>query len=636
MDINIGKMNVYLKDDYVDRKNESDIITLKMTKRGGTMESTSLSFQYEDKGMMQELLENVNAVLKDSDAAEEKKIVKEFLQKASKVFGFVVLGDSAVGKTTLLRQLFGKELIEDIIPTTEIIDYRFGEEAEKYQVNEAVTRIFKPLESIKGISIVDMPGTDQIKNATQKETVQQFIQKSDVLIVAFPGDSVKSFGIWDLLENIESRKVVFILTKADMYSEEIIEQNKNKLRQYMQDANIDAPVYTSKTLEEFKDYINRNIIGTNPGLRKQRENVLELKGMLNEVKHSFELRKRQYEADIAVVNRINTAMDSFLISSDDKINGLKQSLRNEINTAIDAYEAEIVTKLNPTQIKERFPKGYTDFVDYLNFVNESYRRQMTNNVDRKTQEAIRSYLSELEIVFDQATGYFRERESMLTLEDKFYGSISKSKQQMVSKAGNDLQETKTYYGKLTDASAELFMKIWAERDKYDKKVNKAAMTGAGAGAVAGGGAVAGVAAIVGVAQAAEGASLLTAAVTGITSAGLWPVVAAVVGAVFIAKMAKKISSAKNMTEMERCVQEAISDFRIEVSRTKNQMTDQIMETIDAIFKRELESADKTFLDFRMSVNIDAKNIPLLEDRMDKINVLMDKIEKIEKERSLEC
>lgn len=636
MDINIGKMNVYLKDDYVDRKNESDIITLKMTKRGGTMESTSLSFQYEDKGMMQELLENVNAVLKDSDAAEEKKIVKEFLQKASKVFGFVVLGDSAVGKTTLLRQLFGKELIEDIIPTTEIIDYRFGEEAGKYQVNEAVTRIFKPLESIKGISIVDMPGTDQINNATQRETVQQFIQKSDVLIVAFPGDSVKSFGIWDLLENIESRKVVFILTKADMYSEEIIEQNKNKLRQYMQDANIDAPVYTSKTLEEFKDYINRNIIGTNPGLRKQRENVLELKGMLNEVKHSFELRKRQYEADIAVVNRINTAMDSFLISSDDKINGLKQSLRNEINTAIDAYEAEIVTKLNPTQIKERFPKGYTDFVDYLNFVNESYRRQMTNNVDRKTQEAIRSYLSELEIVFDQATGYFRERESMLTLEDKFYGSISKSKQQMVSKAGNDLQETKTYYGKLTDASAELFMKIWAERDKYDKKVNKAAMTGAGAGAVAGGGAVAGVAAIVGVANAAEGASLLTAAVTGITSAGLWPVVAAVVGAVFIAKMAKKISSAKNMTEMERCVQEAISDFRIEVSRTKNQMTDQIMETIDAIFKRELESADKTFLDFRMSVNIDAKNIPLLEDRMDKINVLMDKIEKIEKERSLEC
>lgn len=636
MDINIGKINAYLKDDYVDRKNESDIITLKMTKRGGTMESTSLSFQYEDKGMMQELLENVNAVLKDSDAAEEKKIVKEFLQKASKVFGFVVLGDSAVGKTTLLRQLFGKELIEDIIPTTEIIDYRFGEEAGKYQVNEAVTRIFKPLESIKGISIVDMPGTDQINNATQRETVQQFIQKSDVLIVAFPGDSVKSFGIWDLLENIESRKVVFILTKADMYSEEIIEQNRNKLRQYMQDANIDAPVYTSKTLEEFKDYINRNIIGTNPGLRKQRENVLELKGMLNEVKHSFELRKRQYEADIAVVNRINTAMDSFLISSDDKINGLKQSLRNEINTAIDAYEAEIVTKLNPTQIKERFPKGYTDFVDYLNFVNESYRRQMTNNVDRKTQEAIRSYLSELEIVFDQATGYFRERESMLTLEDKFYGSISKSKQQMVGKAGNDLQETKTYYGKLTDASAELFMKIWAERDKYDKKVNKAAMTGAGAGAVAGGGAVAGVAAIVGVAQAAEGASLLTAAVTGITSAGLWPVVAAVVGAVFIAKMAKKISSAKNMTEMERCVQEAISDFKIEVSRTKNQMTDQIMETIDAIFKRELESADKTFLDFRMSVNIDAKNIPLLEDRMDKINVLMDKIEKIEKERSLEC
>lgn len=601
------------------------------------MEKTNLPFQYTEKGIMSELLENVNEVLKDSDAAEEKKLVKEFLQKASKVFQFAVLGDSEVGKTTLLKYIFGEELIGDIVPTTGIIDYRYGEENGEFQVNETVTRIFTPLESIKGISVVDMPGADRMKSPAQKEAIQQCMQKSDVLLVAFPCDTVKSFNIWELLENIASDKVVFVLTKADIYSEEIIEQNKNKLRQYMQDAQIDAPVFTSHALDELKDYINRKIIGTNPELRKQRKNVLELKHMLDEVNRSFALRKRQYEADLAVVDRINTEMDGFLTSSQEKVDGLKQSLRHEINSAIDAYENEIVIKLNPTQIKERFPKGYTDFVDYLNFVNESYRRKMTDNVDRKTQEAIRSYLSELEIVFERAAGYFRERESILTLEDRFYGSMSQSKKQMVSKIGNDLQETKNYYGKLTDASTELFMKIWAEREKYEKKVSNAGMIGGAAGAITGAGTISGIAALSGIAKAVEGTSIAAGAAAGVAGIGvLWPVVAAVVGAIAISDMAKKIASAKSTEEMELRVQEAISDFRLEVSQTKEQMTDQILETIDAIFKRELDSADKTFLDFRMSVNIDARNIPLLEERMEKINVLMDKIEEIEKERLLEC
>jgi uncharacterized protein YacL len=210
---------------------------------------------------------------------------------------------------------------------------------------------------------------------------------------------------------------------------------------------------------------------------------------------------------------------------------------------------------------------------------------------------------------------------LLTLEDKFYGSMAKGKQQMISTMRTDLQETKAYYGKLTNASTELFMKIWAERASYDKKVLTTTVAGGGAGAV--GGVVVGQL-VVGVLSATGGLAVL------------WPVVGVVVGAVAIAAIARKISSAKNMEEMELRVQEAINDFRLEVADTKQQMTAQILETIDAIFKRELDSTDKTFLDFRMSVNIDSKNIPLLEERIEKVNHLMDKIEQIEKERLLEC
>lgn len=597
------------------------------------MEKNNLPFQYTEKGIMSELLENVNEILKDSDAAEEKKIVKEFLQKVSKVFQFSVLGDSAVGKTTLLQYVFGEELIGDILPTTGIIDYRYGEENGEFEVNETVTRIFRPIESIKGISVVDMQGVDQMKNPVQREAVQQYVQRSDVLIVVFSCDMVKSFNIWDLLENTESAKVVFVLTKADIYPEGVIEQSKNKLRQYMQDAQINAPVFASNALDELKDYINSKMIGANPELRKQRKNVLELKHMLDEVEHSFMARKRQYEADLAVVSRINAEMDGFRMSSREKVDGLKQSLRHEINAAIDDYEREIIKMLEPKEIKENF-HNESAFAERLNIKNEQYRYTMTVNVDRKTQEVIRSYLSDLELVFERATGYFTKRESILDFEDKFYGSMSQSKQQMVVKIENDLQETKSYYGKLTNASNELFCEVWNARETYDRNVSMAETIGGAAGGAAGG-ILTGVATKV-ISKGAEGAAKGAASAVFMTG-GLGLVLAgAVVGGVAISVIAKKFASAKNGKEMEQRVMEARNDFRVEVSRTKEQMTDRIMETIDAIFKRELDSADKTFLDFRMSVNIDARNIPLLEERMEKINVLMNKIEEIEKERSLEC
>lgn len=129
--------------------------------------------------------------------------------------------------------------------------------------------------------------------------------------------------------------------------------------------------------------------------------------------------------------------------------------------------------------------------------------------------------------------------------------------------------------------------------------------------------------------------MLSAAAAGIASVGvLVPIAAAFVGALIIASMAKKIASAKNMQEMEERVQEAIAEFREETSVTKEQITEQIFETVESIFRREITGADKTFADFRMAVNIDGKNIPMLENRMRDISAFLEKIEEAERERLL--
>lgn len=595
------------------------------------MEEGNLSFQYAEIQAYGGFLESMNSLLKDSDAAEEKELIRNFLRKTADTFSFVVIGDSGVGKTSLLEKLFGGAVVYGgaVAPTVGIREFRYGEADAEFRLDEEHLRIFSSSDVLKGISVIDMQGYSMFQSPAQQEKVRNFVEKSDVLIVVFQADAVNHAAIWDLLENVEARKVVCVLTKADLFPADVVDQKETKARRYLAEAGIEAPVFCVSALPpeggqeddgclRLKEYIGRNVLDKNPRLQKQRENIRALKEILGKVSASFLLRKKQYEADAAVAEKINRSMDGFLVESREKIDLLKDNLRREIDAAIDAYETEIISKLNPRQIKERFPNGYTDFVDYLQFVNEGYRRKMTDNVNRKTQETVRAYLSQLELVFEEATGYFQHRESLVQLEDHFYGSMAKSKQEIVVKLGNDLQETRGYYGSLMSASEELFLKIWSEGDRHRRRVGAAETIGGLAGSAAGIGGMYGAAA------------LLQLGAVGV----LWPVVAAVVGGVVIASMAKKVMSARSMEEMEVRVREAVEEFRTEVSATKGQMTAQIMETIEAIFQRELDSTDKTFLDFRKSVNIDSRNIPALEDRMQQIGDILQKIEQAEKEKWL--
>ena len=61
------------------------------------------------------------------------------------------------------------------------------------------------------------------------------------------------------------------------------------------------------------------------------------------------------------------------------------------------------------------------------------------------------------------------------------------------------------------------------------------------------------------------------------------------------------------------------------------MTEEILTTVDKIFKEELECADKIFLDYRVAVNIDARKIPMLEEKMTHVQNLMEQLQKITEE-----
>lgn len=591
-----------------------------------------MPFQFEDKKVAQNMLQTVGDLLKDSDAAEEKEMVKSFLQKISEAITFVAIGDAGTGKTTLLNDLFDGVICgnQAAQPTLGIHETKGGAQDAEFAVSSFYTRRFVADTNVEGISIVDTQGLDTLKDQACIDQIRTFVQKSDVLFVVFDALHIRSFCIWDFLDEIDRGKMIFVMTGGDRADPQVLDGNRVKLQQYMADADITAPVFLYSTagcggidpawgIGALREYVQKNVLGETPTLTKQRQNLERLEEMLLSLNKSFDLRRRQLESDRVILENINRTVDDFLQRNGNIVDGLKGELRNIISREIDAYQAEIIRKMDPLKIKERCPGGPTEVEAYLGAVNENYRNLMNAEISHTTQEAVRRYCAGLQDVFEEATGFFRKRQNLLDAEDKFYGSLERSKKEMLYEADTMMMDLNQFYERLANASEELFMGVWKARGEYDVSLEKKGIKGA----VAGGGIGTGLGLIGTVTTMIVSGG--GAAITTSVLATLWPVVGAIMGAVLIARLAKKMSKASAQKDMWTVYEECVAEFKQEVSQIKGEMTEQILQTVTEIFDREVRSMDNTFKDFRMAVNIDSRNVPLLEAKMETVQKFMEQI-----------
>lgn len=612
--------------------------------------------------ILNHIFEDFKVLLQDSDAAEEKEQVKNSLKRMSETTAYLVLGDEGVGKTSLLNAIFqDMAFFSDSFPG-EMCEYRWGEQELLTPVSDGMQKKFVTAENMRGISIIDTKGINRF-SAEFRIKVQEQIERSSAVFVVFSADSIRSPKLWDALEGCPQKRMLFFLTKCDLLSQEELQTNIEKVKRYMQDSGISAPVFPVSlttggdgqgvaALDEVRAYIRENVIEQNPTLHRQMENVAQMRKIIVQLKDSFALRKKQYESDYEILQKINRSLDDYMRNHKKFLDGFIGKVAAEINKDIDNYEREIISKLDPYKIKERFQKR-EDFESYLNMVNENYRTMMSESINHKTVEAIRSCLRDLEMVFNEATGYFDTRESILALNDKFYGSLSVSRRKITDETKEVVASTGELYRTLSDASETLFMQIWDERKKYDARIQaRKTLSIAGGGTVgagvgAAGGVAIGNATSVAVANwvanwaasmaIAEGAaSSAGAAATGVLAGILTGGIAAIalvgigviVGAALVNSIAKRLYDPKAADKMEENTRKCIEQFRKEVNGTRSRMIGEVTKQITTIFEDELASVDNCFTEFRMSVNIDERKIPMLEQKMQEAEELLLRIENI--------
>lgn len=596
-----------------------------------------MSFQCEDKKLAQNMLQAVGELIKDSDAAEEKEMVKNFLQKISEAMTFVVVGDAGSGKSTFLDEFFDGVVCGNGAPqpTMGICEIKGGAQDAELKVNPFYVRRFVADSKMEGISVIDTQGLDTLKDQECAEVIRRFIKKSDVLFVVFDALHIRSFSVWDFLEEIDRGKMIFVMTGCDKADQQTLAGNRIKLQQYMAESDITAPIfmYSSRgcdgiepewNIAALKTYVQKNVLGETPTLTKQRQNLAHLEEMLGSLSQSFDLRKRQLESDQVILENINRTVDNFLKRNRSVVDRLKGELRNIISQEIEAYQAEIIKKMDPLKIKERCPGGPTEVEAYLGAVNENYRNLMNTEISQTTQEAVRRYCAGLQDVFEEATGFFRKRQNLLDAEDKFYGSLEQSKKEMLYETDTMMVDLSQFYERLANASEELFMGVWKARGDYDAALAKKGIKGA----IKGGGVGAGLGAI--------GAVVSYIAAESVVLAVAWPVVGVILGAVIISKLAKKMSKASAQKDMWAVYEECVAEFKQEVSQIKEEMTEQVLQTVTEIFDREVRSMDNTFKDFRMAVNIDSRNVPLLEAKLETVQNFMEQIAQLKRDREMQA
>lgn len=597
-------------------------------------------YEFDGQKSIENLMKTAKEIISESDADDLKEVVKGFARKSAEAMKFMVVGDAGVGKTSLLNRIFLPVFIQGY-STDKIYEVRYGGEPVNVDVTPFYCRCFVTDPALEGIALIDTPSISMFTD--DSDLMNNYIDMAkgcDVVFVVFSATNITSYDVWDFIENLPSEKLVFVMTKCDQITNDQMVQAESRLRMYISEANIQAPVYCVSNVQGCMDdylnnlitYVTNDILKGNPVLAKQTANINELNQIIESYKKSYNLMISQHNADVEVVNNINNVMDNFRGSSTVMVEQIKKNLKVVIEEEVDRYRDEIIERLDPKEIRNRFPGGYDDYVAYLDGVNENYKQMLTNKVTNKTQESIQSYVASLEKVFDEATGYIRDRESLVTFEDQFYGSLMKSRDEMIVVTNNSSTELRSYYRTLADASSDLFMNIWETRSDYENAVKnasiKGALTGAAGGMLAGTAAVGGTAALMSLSGIAATTAMTVALPVVVIGAGI------AAGAASTYVLAKKFSEAKNMPQMESMCQQYLMDFRREVSEIRLDMVNDVLNNIDLIFNQELNTVDKHFSEFRINVANDAQKLPKINEKLALIDKLSDEIADIQRGNAL--
>lgn len=173
----------------------------------------------EEKLLLKSLLTEIKE-LSDKELEGRLKSVEEGLDN---LFSLVFIGEFSTGKSSIINALLGQDILpKGITPTTdEITIIKYGEQREE-SVENGCRVIAVPQDRLKGLFIVDTPGTNVTIEQHERLT-EEYIPKADIVFFTIGAERAVTGSEAKLIRFIKEdwlKNIVFLLNKTDIADDE--------------------------------------------------------------------------------------------------------------------------------------------------------------------------------------------------------------------------------------------------------------------------------------------------------------------------------------------------------------------------------------------------------------------------------
>ncbi|XP_055813276.1 probable transmembrane GTPase FZO-like, chloroplastic isoform X2 [Solanum dulcamara] len=279
------------------------------------------------------LRDTINVIEKAAPMMEEMSLLKDAVSQLDEPFLLVIVGEFNSGKSTFINALLGKKYLKDgVVPTTnEITFLRYSDVDESQRCErhpDGQYVCYLPASVLEEMIIVDTPGTNVILQRQQRLT-EEFVPRADLLLFVMSADRPLTESEVSFLRYTQqwSKKVVFVLNKADIYKnkgelEEAIAFIKENTRKLLNTESVTLyPVSARLTLESklstFDGAFTQNNGSSNNDSHWKTKSFYELEKYLSSFLDSststgIERMKLKLETPIAIAEQLLLACQGFV------------------------------------------------------------------------------------------------------------------------------------------------------------------------------------------------------------------------------------------------------------------------------------------------------------------------------------
>lgn len=412
---------------------------------------------------------------------ELKQTAEDLLQHIYDPFLFVIVGEVKAGKSSFINALLQTD--RDICkvapsPMTDTIQQiMYGAKESEVIVNEYLKRIYHPVEILKEICIVDTPGTNTIIEHHQ-EITERFVPAADLIVFVFEAKNPYRESSWQFFDYISAewwKKVIFVLQQKDLINDDDLAINHRGVEDQAKKKGIADPLVFSVSAKMEKDgqiqesgylnlrkYIDETILKGKAPLLKQQNNFSTLSNLCSKVNTGIQLRKEQYEADVAFRDDIRQTLDQQELKSAKQVDVLVENLVAEYDNVTRPKLEEIKKGLGFLPMVSRSLsatfRGKKSPKEWLQELLESLERDLYTKLKTKLNDGVMDIADSIQQMGKMVDLKLRNSRTILRDDHEIFSDIAERRANVLKELqqsfSNFLNDTNNFYDRDLTKSSE--------------------------------------------------------------------------------------------------------------------------------------------------------------------------------------